>query len=267
MMIHYHTYYLDQNKRSIDQWDFNVNNLIKLIGDYDHNLIASDLVKILNSYTNKTVVDVGCRDGFYSFVFEKLGNKVCSVDIDNTKARQYVHNFLNSTTTFIHDNIYNIINWSDIKFDIVFVGDLLVHLENPLGAMRILHTICKERLLIMTDFYNESDDYTDINNHFHYNTDIIGNGRIGLGHINLPWLFSKTAFNTMLRMSGFDEIKILNEFKLQSVNCKSIPDQKPFVRNIMLVEAIPCKTNMHDHNIQGFKINPFFTSLYPKFVC
>jgi hypothetical protein len=71
-MINYHTYYLNENKKSIEKWDFDSSNPTHLIGDYNHNLIANELLKNLSTIaSNKDVIDIGCRDGFYSFLFEK----------------------------------------------------------------------------------------------------------------------------------------------------------------------------------------------------
>jgi SAM-dependent methyltransferase len=104
-MYNYHTFYLNEDKRSIEKWDFDKTNPIHLIGDYDHNLIASELLSTLsNIATDKSIIDVGCRDGFYSFLFEKISNNVASLDIDNRETRQYVHNFLNSKSKFILRN-------------------------------------------------------------------------------------------------------------------------------------------------------------------
>ena len=55
-----------------------------------------------------------------------MSNNVTSLDTDNRETRQYVHNFLNSNSNFIHSNIYNIIDWDiNIQYDIVFIADLL----------------------------------------------------------------------------------------------------------------------------------------------
>ena len=84
-MTNYHTFYLNEDKRSIEKWDFDSNNPIHLIGDYDHNLIASKLLLNLNKFvSNKSVIDIGCRDGFYSFLFE---NSVWNSKFPQTKER------------------------------------------------------------------------------------------------------------------------------------------------------------------------------------
>ena len=51
-MTNYHTFYLNEDKRSIEKWDFDSNNPIHLIGDYDHNLIASKLLLNLNKFAS-----------------------------------------------------------------------------------------------------------------------------------------------------------------------------------------------------------------------
>ena len=48
MLKNYHTFYLNENKRSIEAWDFEETNPIHLIGDYNHNLITNKLLTTLS---------------------------------------------------------------------------------------------------------------------------------------------------------------------------------------------------------------------------
>jgi len=272
-MHNYHTFYLNEDKRSIEKWDFDKTNPIHLIGDYDHNLIASELLSTLsNIATDKSIIDVGCRDGFYSFLFEKISNNVTSLDIDNRETRQYVHNFLNSKSKFIHSNIYNIIDWDiNIKYDIVFISDLLVHLENPIGALKLLHTICKEKIIILSDFFDDSSyDETCLKKSIYFNDDLIGNGNIAVGHMFYPWIFSKRSLISLLKITGFGNIKVIDTFDIQSVNMKSINDPySTFTRKVVMIEASPnidtLENNVNYKEIKDYKINPHFCSLYPSF--
>ena len=272
-MINYHTYYLDENKKSIEKWDFDKNNSIHLVGDYNHNLIANELLSNLSKFaTGKSVIDVGCRDGFYSFLFEKVANTVTSLDIDNRETRQYVHNFLNSKSNFIHSNIYDIINWDDnIKYDIVFISDLLVHLENPIGAFKLLHTICKEKIVIVSDFFDDSTyDINNVRKNIYFNDDLVGNGTISVGHIYFPWVFSIKSLFSLLKITGFGDIKVIGEYDIQSINIKSINDpSSTFTRKVVMIEASPNVDTLENKitykQVSGYKINPHFSSLYPSF--
>lgn len=268
-MNSYHTYYLSTEKSSVELWDFNTKNEIQIIGEYDHNGVANDFLSTVKNITNKSVIDIGCRDGYYSFLFEKLGNNVTSMDIDDTEVRRYVTSFLNSNVSFIHENVYSIINWeSDVKYDIVFVGDLLVHLENPLGALKLFHTICNEKLLILTDYY-EDDISTNIQTTYSYNEDLQSNGSMSHGHLMYPWLFSKKALFSILHTCGYGDIKILGEYDIPSKNIKSIPLNESFTRKTILIEACPLQntflSNLNYVHGSGYKINPHFSSLYPNF--
>ena len=272
-MINYHTYYLDENKKSIEKWDFDKNNSIHLVGDYNHNLIANELLSNLYKFaTGKSVIDVGCRDGFYSFLFEKVANTVTSLDIDNRETRQYVHNFLNSKSNFIHSNIYDIINWdNNIKYDIVFISDLLVHLENPIGAFKLLHTICKEKIVIVSDFFDDSTyDINNVRKNIYFNDDLVGNGTISVGHIYFPWVFSIKSLFSLLKITGFGDIKVIGEYDIQSINIKSINDpSSTFTRKVVMIEASPNVDTLENKitykQVSGYKINPHFSSLYPSF--
>ena len=272
-MINYHTYYLDENKKSIEKWDFDKNNSIHLVGDYNHNLIANELLSNLSKFaTGKSVIDVGCRDGFYSFLFEKVANTVTSLDIDNRETRQYVHNFLNSKSNFIHSNIYDIINWdNNIKYDIVFISDLLVHLENPIGAFKLLHTICKEKIVIVSDFFDDSTyDINNVRKNIYFNDDLVGNGTISVGHIYFPWVFSIKSLFSLLKITGFGDIKVIGEYDIQSINIKSINDpSSTFTRKVLMIEASPNVDTLENKitykQVSGYKINPHFSSLYPSF--
>lgn len=274
-MINYHTYYLNESKRSIEQWDFIKNNPIQLIGDYDHNLIANELLLHFSKIaTGKNVIDIGCRDGFYSFLFEKIANTVTSLDLDDRETRRYVHNFLNSKSKFIHSNIYDIINWdSSIKYDIVFIADLLVHLENPIGALKLLHTICKEKIIIVSDFFDDSTyDVNMVRKNIYFNEHLVGNGNISVGHMFFPWVFSVKSLFSLLKMTGFGDIKVIDTYDIQSVNIKGINDpSSTFIRKVLMIEASPNvdtyenNRTYKDKQTSGYKINPHFTSLYPSF--
>jgi 2-polyprenyl-3-methyl-5-hydroxy-6-metoxy-1,4-benzoquinol methylase len=274
-MINYHTYYLNENKKSIEKWDFDSSNPTHLIGDYNHNLIANELLKNLSTIaSNKDIIDIGCRDGFYSFLFEKISKTVTSLDMDNRETRQYVHSFLNSKSKFIHSNIYDIINWdNEVKYDVVFIADLLVHLENPIGALRLLHTICKEKIIIISDFFDDTSYNTDVvKKNIYFNDDLVGNGTVSVGHMFFPWVFSIKSLFSLLRITGFGDIKMIDTYDIESVNIKSINDPtSTFIRKVVMIEASPNVDTLENNRIykdestKGYKINPHFSSLYPSF--
>ena len=111
------------------------------------------LQQIPDDLTNKTVLDIGAWDGFFSFEFERRGAKVLSIDIwdENALARfLFAREKLNSKVEYkridVHDLDPDVIG----KFDIVFCAGVLYHLRNPLQALERIRSVTKELLILET---------------------------------------------------------------------------------------------------------------------
>lgn len=158
-------------------------------GIYDH---TSSLSKygFPDSLKEKTVLDVGCADGFFAFEFEKRGAKeVLAIDTNRfdgepaispsqSKIKQYrnkyqkmysqnnqfislahrlglekvslilmVKKIIKSNINFRYQSIYEL-RKEEEKFDFVFCGDLIEHLNNPLEAVEQLRAVTKDTCII-----------------------------------------------------------------------------------------------------------------------
>jgi len=133
---------------------------------------------------DKTVLDVGAGDGFFSFEFEKRGGgKVTALDIQEEEECDHVKmgtqkeidkktycrakkctefkrkfniakNFLDSKVKRVEMNIYDISRASIGSFDIVFCGDVLLHLTDPIRALAKMKGVCKSKIIISTPIYS-----------------------------------------------------------------------------------------------------------------
>jgi tRNA (mo5U34)-methyltransferase len=112
------------------------------------------------------VLDLGARDGFFSFEMEKRQADVLAVDytLPTVTGFSVVANILNSRVPYKVDNIYALSAEKYGKFDIVLCLGLIYHLRNPMLALDIIRSLCKPDALlfvesaIMTDlFYRLSD--------------------------------------------------------------------------------------------------------------
>jgi hypothetical protein len=91
-----------------------------------------------------------------------------------------------------------------------------------------------------------------------------------MGHMFFPWVFSIKSLFSLLKITGFGDIKIIDMYDIQSINIKSINNPSDtFIRKVVMIEASPnvdtLENNITYKEISGFKINPHFSSLYHSF--
>jgi tRNA (mo5U34)-methyltransferase len=101
-------------------------------------------------FQNKSVLDVGCWDGYFSFEAEKKGaSRVVSLDDLSCRwggidGYNFLHDHFNSKATFVHGNVYNLKSaFKYQEFDIVLCYGVLYHLSDPLLALQQLFYTCK----------------------------------------------------------------------------------------------------------------------------
>jgi hypothetical protein len=188
---------------------------------------AWDLRNRFDEYTGyvpvagKSFLDVGTASGFLSFEAEKRGAIVTSFDAKSAEQIQYIpvsdthlaekhrrgckeyfyrmrkgylylHECFSSKARAIYGDIYLL---SDLAppSDIVMLGQVLVHLRDPLEALRQASMIAKETLII-TEGSFESDRPT----------------AVFLGTPDIPfswWHFSNQLYHHWLSLLGFHVIK------------------------------------------------------------
>jgi hypothetical protein len=108
--------------------------------------------------------DIGTMDGFWAFEVERRGaSEVVAVDapdplsldwpaslrhtaektMDETKEERFAlaHRALGSRVKRVVSTVYEIDRGELGSFDIVFCGDLLVHLRDPVGALERIHAV------------------------------------------------------------------------------------------------------------------------------
>jgi tRNA (mo5U34)-methyltransferase len=131
--------------------------------------------------TGMTAIDVATFDGFWAFEMERRGAKVVALDIDTMSqadfpvaAREQIREegvdvvlgrgfdlareVLGSSVEKIKSTVYELAPERTGTFDYVHMGDLLVHLERPLEALRRVRSVTKRRAHIVDVFYPELSD-------------------------------------------------------------------------------------------------------------
>ena len=114
-------------------------------------------------FSGKTVLDIGCWDGFQAFFAEAQGaSKVVGVDDLSQRhagalAREFAKRKLGSKVEFVNANVYDL-SVKDIgSFDIVMMFGVLYHLIHPMLGLEKACGVCKEQFLISTHFVPSAD--------------------------------------------------------------------------------------------------------------
>ncbi|MBN1465148.1 DUF1698 domain-containing protein [candidate division KSB1 bacterium] len=96
-------------------------------------------------FRDKRVLDVGCRDGLYSFKAESLGaREVIGIDNDlSLPATEFLIPFFNSKIKMVQINLYDLTATKFGLFDIILFPGVLYHLRYPFWGLRILRDILK----------------------------------------------------------------------------------------------------------------------------
>ena len=108
------------------------------------------------SFEGKTVLDIGCGNGYFAFLAEERGaDEILAIDDPPTAEESYIDSrainaailLNNSKVKYKTWDTYNISSLRN-KFDIVIFYDVLYHLKNPVHALEEISKICKEDLYL-----------------------------------------------------------------------------------------------------------------------
>ena len=133
-------------------------------GMFDHRPVLHHY-PIPDDLSGLRCLDVGTMDGFWAFEMERRGaSEVVAVDapdplaldwpvslrdtaeksLDETKEERFAlaHRALGSRVQRVARSVYELDSERLGSFDLVFCGDLLVHLRDPVGALERMHAVC-----------------------------------------------------------------------------------------------------------------------------
>jgi SAM-dependent methyltransferase len=93
----------------------------------------------------KRVLDIGCRDGLFSFAAESMGaTEVVGIDNDVSKgATELLIPFFNSKVRMHQMNLYDLKPESFGFFDVVIFAGVLYHLRYPFWGLRAIREVLK----------------------------------------------------------------------------------------------------------------------------
>ncbi|CAH0294965.1 class I SAM-dependent methyltransferase [Roseomonas sp. CECT 9278] len=174
------------------------------------------------------VLDVATFDGFWAFEFERRGAaEVVALDVrekreidlpPRTRAAMteadlsfafgrgfaLAREALDSKVQPLHCNVYDLSPERAGMFDLVHVGDLLLHLRDPVRALTAIRSVCRGRAIISDVIFPDLDRGTGGVPLMQYQG---GRGQ------NIWWRLGAEALRAMVEDAGFENVEEVSRFK------------------------------------------------------
>ena len=186
--------------------------------------------------SGKSVLDIGCNAGFYSFEMERRGAaRVLGIDADERYLAQarFAAEVLGSDVEFRHLPVWQVAQLGE-KFDLVIFMGVLYHLRHPLLALDLIHEHVAKDLLLFQSMQRGSRDVAAIEEDYDFTApapfDEPGYPKLHFiehrySHDQTNWWVpNRACTEAMLRSSGFD---ILAQPEDEVYLCKWRPVQAP----------------------------------------
>jgi len=196
----YHTFRLNNLRIVSSGWS------IKFPGVWD----TSDVIEKdwLQNMPGKSIMDAGCRDGWWSLLFAQMGKDAHAMDWDDLPRRRDIQSMVRPDYQFHHETIYNAASLGT-KFDTVWVSDVVCHLLNPVLALSQLRQITGEYFYVGFDHCEVQGQVSG-----HYGDWTSASPVMGLGIRSYPNLLTPESMERLLSISGFTDIEMIGTYEV-----------------------------------------------------
>src|SRR6478609_7536294 len=150
---------IQENIQKLGKWFHNIDlRGVKtapdhFLGDYPNVKYQRFAHAIPKDLTGKTVLDIGCNAGFYSFEMKRRGaSRVVGIDSDERYLRQarFAAGALGFEIEFHRLSVYDLAQLRE-KFDLVIFMGVFYHLRHPLLALDLIREhVAKDLLLFQS---------------------------------------------------------------------------------------------------------------------
>lgn len=173
-----------------------------------------DMTPLLPAYhlpadlTGKTVLDVGTASGFFAMECARRGAQVTAIDLVLWDTYHWsIAELMQWDVQRIQKDIYDL-DPTFGQFDLVICGSLLLHLPDPLGAIRHLRAVCRGRTIVSTSCPEQETDLPIC--------EFTGELQEG-GAYWAYWNIGAAALRRMLLAADFDHVEHQDHFTLTPV--------------------------------------------------
>ncbi|MBL8702110.1 MAG: methyltransferase domain-containing protein [Alphaproteobacteria bacterium] len=201
-------------------------NGVRTPGYFDHDPYLP-LYRLPESLAGKRVLDVATFDGYWAFQFERRGAaEVVALDLPNAAgldlsaprraamsaeelARPFGGGFalaaeaLKSKVRRVEASVYDLSPERHGLFDLVHIGDVLLHLRDPVRALACVRSVTRETAIISDCFWPDLDRWPE-------RRGMVYEG--GAGE-NVWWRLGAETIRAMIRDAGFGRVEELARFR------------------------------------------------------
>jgi tRNA (mo5U34)-methyltransferase len=166
------------------------------------------------------VLDVGARDGFFTFEAERRGaREVVALDNESPHRTGFAiaAGLLDSKATYVTENVYSLSPERYGRFDLVLFLGVIYHLRHPLLGLDRIHDVCSPEALLLLETHMIDEGLVDRAGEWrrladfdpelasipiaqYYPADTLGSDSTS------QWAPNRVALEGWLRGSGFDPI-------------------------------------------------------------
>jgi 2-polyprenyl-3-methyl-5-hydroxy-6-metoxy-1,4-benzoquinol methylase len=180
---------------------------VVVAGEYDMTPLMPAF-HLPDDLTGMTVLDVGTASGFFAMECARRGAHVTAIDVELRDSYHWaIAKLMKWNVRRIKKDIYDL-DASFGQFDIVVCGSLIVHLPDPVGAIRRLRSVCSERTVISTPCPEREADAPVC--------EFIGESQEG-GSYWAYWNIGAEALRRMFLAADFDHVEHQDQFTLTPV--------------------------------------------------
>jgi tRNA (mo5U34)-methyltransferase len=152
------------------------------------------------SFVGKSVLDIGCNSGSFSFEAERLGaDRVLAADIHPPEARGFklLSEIKQSRVEYVQASLYELTPEKFGTFDFVFFLGLLYHLEHPLLGLQKASAMCNESVIVETHVMESPESLENVPIARFYPGDELNNDRSNW------WGPNVACLREMIKVAGF----------------------------------------------------------------
>lgn len=127
-----------------------IDSLLSRTGDVALRRRAKWILEKIRIKNPKSVLDVGCGDGFYLHLLAALFPKarIVGIDKDKNALRSAVINLKSQNLSIKHGDVYNL-SFASNSFDIVLASEVLEHLKDDLKGLKEIYRVLRPGGLLL----------------------------------------------------------------------------------------------------------------------